>query len=109
MANTPIAYVIFNRPSHTRETFATIRAQQPAKLFFIADGLRPEHPTDAERCREVREVVEEIDWPCEVGCNYADVNLDVEGGFIKRSTRFNQRNHTNPTAYTSLISDASKP
>lgn len=36
-------------------------------------------------------------------------NWDVEGGFIKRSTRFDLRNSTNNTAYTSLIIDASKP
>lgn len=74
----PIAYIIFNRPRHTRETFAAIRAQQPAKLFIIADGPRPGHPTDAERCREVQEIVEQIDWPCEVYRNYADENLGLK-------------------------------
>lgn len=34
---------------------------------------------------------------------------DVEKGFIMRSTRFDQRNRANPTAYTSLIIDTSKP
>lgn len=34
---------------------------------------------------------------------------DVEGGLIRRSTRFDPRNSTNPTAYTSLIIDARKP
>jgi hypothetical protein len=75
MLSTPIAYIIFNRPRHTRETFAAIREQRPAKLFIIADGPRLGHPTDADRCREVREIVEEIDWPCEVQRNYAEQNL----------------------------------
>jgi predicted SAM-dependent methyltransferase len=34
---------------------------------------------------------------------------NAEEGFIKRSTRFDPRNTTNPTAYTSLIVDARKP
>lgn len=32
-----------------------------------------------------------------------------DDGYICRSTRFDERNHTNPTAYTSLIIDAIKP
>jgi hypothetical protein len=75
MLNAPIAFIIFNRPRHTAESFAAIRAQRPAKLLIIADGPRPGHPTDTERCRETREVVANIDWPCEVLRNYSDVNL----------------------------------
>lgn len=78
MLSSPIAYIIFNRPRHTRETFAAIRAQRPSKLFIIADGPRPNHPTDEERCREVRKVVDYIDWPCEVHRNYADQNLGLK-------------------------------
>lgn len=78
MCNTPIAYIIFNRPRHTRETFAAIRARQPNKLFIIADGPRLDHPTDLKRCKEVRNAVEHIDWPCEVHRNYADQNLGLK-------------------------------
>jgi integrase len=75
MLNAPIAFIIFNRPRHTAESFAAIRAQKPSKLLIIADGPRPGHPTDFERCSETREVVANIDWPCEVLRNYSDVNL----------------------------------
>lgn len=71
---TPIAYIIFNRPNHTRVTFAAIREQRPAQLFIIADGPRSDHPTDAALCREVREIVKLIDWPCDVHRSYADEN-----------------------------------
>ena len=75
MTASPVAYIIFNRPRHTRETFAVIREQRPPKLFIIADGPRTGHPTDAENCRLVREIVELIDWPCEVHRNFAERNL----------------------------------
>ena len=52
-----------------------IREQRPSKLLIIADGPRASHPTDAERCLETREIVANIDWPCEVLRNYADVNM----------------------------------
>ena len=75
MHATPIAYIVFNRPQHTQRTFAAIRAQRPKQLFIVADGPRLTHPTDAERCKEVRAIVSQIDWPCEVHRNYAEENL----------------------------------
>ena len=78
MVKSPVAYIIFNRPRHTRETFEVIRSQRPARLFIIADGPRSAHPDDVVRCREVRKIVEKIDWPCEVYRNYADKNLGLK-------------------------------
>jgi len=75
MLTTPIAYIIFNRPRHTRRSFEAIRAQRPGKLFIIADGPRRSHPSDAALCEEVRNIVAQVDWPCEVLHNYADDNL----------------------------------
>ncbi|MFY9136475.1 glycosyltransferase family 2 protein [Zwartia sp.] len=75
MLNAPIAFIIFNRPRHTRQSFEAIRAQRPSKLLIIADGPRPGHPTDFDRCRETREVVANIDWPCEVLRHYSDDNM----------------------------------
>ena len=78
MNSLSIAYIIFNRPRHTRETFEVIRAQRPSKLFIIADGPRAGHATDVERCRAVRQIVEHIDWPCEVHREYAEQNLGLK-------------------------------
>ena len=75
LCKTPIAYFVFNRPRHTRHTFDVIRAQRPARLLIVADGPRLNHPTDAERCSEVRSIVSQIDWPCDVSLNYSDINL----------------------------------
>ncbi|MEY6431357.1 hypothetical protein ABC977_02925 [Thioalkalicoccus limnaeus] len=46
MTQSPIAYIVFNRPQHTEQTFAVLREQRPSQLFIIADGPRPGHPTD---------------------------------------------------------------
>lgn len=66
MPETPVADIVFNRPGHTEQTFGVLRAQRVPTLFIIADGPRPGHPTDAERCAVVRAIVEQVDWPCEV-------------------------------------------
>lgn len=75
MVSTAIAFIVFNRPDHTAETFAAIRKAQPRQLLVIADGPRPNHPTDAQRCAAVREIVAQIDWDCDVQYNLADRNL----------------------------------
>jgi hypothetical protein len=74
--NTPVVFIIFNRPGLTRQVFAAIRAAQPRLLMVVADGPRSDRPGEAERCAEVRALVEAgVDWPCEVRRNYAETNL----------------------------------
>jgi hypothetical protein len=70
-----VAYIVFNRPVHTSKSFEAIRLQRPEKLFIIADGPRIGHPTDQQKCEEVRSLLIDVDWPCEVYRNYSDVNL----------------------------------
>jgi hypothetical protein len=78
MTQTPIAYIVFNRPQHTERTFAVLCEQRPSQLFVIADGPRLGHPEDGERCAAVRAIVEQVDWPCEVQRNYAESNLGLK-------------------------------
>jgi len=78
MSLPPVAYIVFNRPQHTQKTFAVLRELQVPVLFLIADGPRSEHPDDQQRCARVREIVEQVDWPCEVHSNYADFNLGLK-------------------------------
>ncbi len=78
MTNTAIAYIVFNRPRYTNQTFEAIRAARPSKLYIIADGPRSEHPDDERLCNEVRAIVEKVDWPCAVHKNYAEKNLGLK-------------------------------
>ena len=72
---TPVALFVFNRPDTTRLVFESIRLARPPELFIIADGPRPACPDDQERCKSVRNIVDEVDWPCKVLKNFADTNL----------------------------------
>jgi len=49
-----------------------------------------------------------LEWFDEQG-NFHHEDWNAVDGFVMRSTRFDQRNKDKPTAYTSLIIDASKP
>jgi len=49
-----------------------------------------------------------LEWFDEHG-NFHHEDWNADEGLIRRSTRFDARNQSNPTAYTSLIIDAIKP
>lgn len=81
---TPVALLVFNRPELTARVFAAIREARPPRLLVVADGPRRSRPDDPERCAEVRRIVGQVDWPCELLCNYSEENLGcrmrVSGG-----------------------------
>ena len=73
--DTPVLYLVFNRPEHTRRSFETIRAIRPKRLFIAADGPRAHAPTDRIRTQEARQIATAVDWPCEVHTLMRDSNL----------------------------------
>ncbi len=75
LMNTPVALLIFNRPSCTQKVFEAIRQAKPSKLLAIADGPRPDRPDDIEKCAAARAIIDRVDWDCEVLKHYADTNL----------------------------------
>jgi hypothetical protein len=83
---TPVAFLIFNRPDTTAKVFEAIRQAKPPKLLVVADGPRSDRPDEAEKCKDTREIIKQVDWDCEVLTNYSDVNL---GCGIRVSTGLN--------------------
>ncbi|WP_440133025.1 hypothetical protein [Chitinophaga sancti] len=72
----PVLFLIFNRPFQTMQVFEQIKIQQPARLFIAADGPRPGKPGEAALCHTTRaQVLNAIDWPCEVSTLFRDENL----------------------------------
>lgn len=71
----PVLFLVFNRPELTGRVFEAIRAAQPARLYVAADGPRTGRPGEDAICRQTRLVTERIDWPCEVKRLYHDRNL----------------------------------
>jgi len=72
---TPVAFLIFNRPETTRRVFREIARARPRRLLVVADGPRESRPEEAARCEEARAVVREVDWDCELLTNFSDENL----------------------------------
>lgn len=72
---TPVVFIIFNRPDVTQRVFDAIRRARPPQLLLISDGPRGLRPGEQEKVTQVRQIVENIDWECEIFKNYSDLNL----------------------------------
>jgi hypothetical protein len=73
--NTPILFLIFNRPYTTKAVFESIKAIKPTKLYIAADGARSGKPGEDMLVAETRAVVQSIDWNCEVKTLFRTENL----------------------------------
>lgn len=73
--NTPIAFIIFNRPETTQRIFNEIRRAKPKQLFVAADGPRENREGEAEKCQATRDIIKQVDWDCEVKTLFRDKNL----------------------------------
>ena len=78
--NTPVLFLIFNRPDTTKKVFGQIKKARPKHLYIAADGPRSHRKNEIEKCNETREIIKQIDWECELktlfrkenlGCKYA--------------------------------------
>jgi len=70
---TPILFLIFNRPSTTLHVFSQIRKMKPSRLYIAADG--PRRPEEKAVCEQVREMATAVDWDCLVFKLFRDENL----------------------------------
>lgn len=75
MFETPILFLVFNRPDTTAKVFERIREISPSRLYFAADGPRAGKTEEKELCDQVRQVVNRVDWPCQVKTLFRDTNL----------------------------------
>jgi hypothetical protein len=72
---TPVVFIVFNRPAQTRISFARIAEAAPSRLLVIADGPRPEKVGEAVLCDEVRAIATAVDWPCRLEINFSPGNM----------------------------------
>ncbi len=86
--DTPILFLIYNRPELTRKTFAKIKEIRPRHLFIAAEGANKEKKEDLEKCKETRKIVEDINWPCKIERRFLKDNLGCTLGISSAITWF---------------------
>jgi acetyltransferase-like isoleucine patch superfamily enzyme len=75
MFETPILFIVFNRPNETKKVFDIIKNTRPKKIFIAADGPRPNVSSDIANCNLVKNIVSNIDWDCDIKTLYSEENL----------------------------------
>lgn len=89
MFKTPILFIVFNRPEVTAKTLSAIRKVKPKYLFVAADGPREDMPDDIQKCKKVKQVVNElVDWDCELKTLYRKENRGCGHGPAEAITWF---------------------
>lgn len=73
--NTPVLFLVFNRPDTTQQVFNQIKLAQPKQLFIAADGPRLERTGEVQKCEQVKQIVSQITWDCEVKTLFRIQNL----------------------------------
>ncbi|HMO33822.1 MAG TPA: hypothetical protein PKE63_04985 [Lacibacter sp.] len=73
--DTPVLFLIFNRPDTTARVWEQIRNLQPSRLFIAADGPRDQKPGETALCAQTRALVKQVDWNCEVKTLFREKNL----------------------------------
>ena len=72
---TPILFVVFNRVDTTARVLSRLKELKPAILYVSADGPRQHVAGEAEKCAEVKQLIEaEVDWPCTLNLNFRTEN-----------------------------------
>ena len=78
--DTPVLFLIFNRPDTTLEVFGAIRQAQPPRLYIACDGPRADREGEARLVSDLRRtVLAAVDWPCEVHTLFREVALVAAG------------------------------
>jgi hypothetical protein len=77
MFEIPVVIVVFNRPVQTRRLISVLREVKPQTLFIIGDGPR-NNSSDIAKTSEVKNILNEIDWDCNVMSNFSEVNMGCQ-------------------------------
>ncbi len=64
--NIPVLILAFNRPNETRYLLEKLSIIKPSKIYISQDGPRKNIKRDINLCNEVKKILKEVNWNCEV-------------------------------------------
>ena len=75
--DTPVLLTFFVKSSTLEKVFSMIREVKPRVLFLVSDGPREGYIDDVENVKKCREIVENVDWKCDVHKYYQVANRGI--------------------------------
>ena len=77
MTKTPVIFATFARPEYARQAFNHIKRAKPEKFYFYSNKARSNNPQEIENNNQVRALVKEIDWDCEIKTFFREEYVDL--------------------------------
>ena len=85
--DTPILFLIFNRPETTFQVFDKIKKVKPKKLYIASDGARD--IVEGNIVKNLRDdLLNDINWDCEIETLFRDENLGCKYAVAAQSLGF---------------------
>ena len=78
MAKLPVLLIGFTKTEQLQAVMAAIEAYAPVRLYIAQDGPHPNRPDDPEKIRAVRDILEDVKWPCQTTYKFQEANLGVQ-------------------------------
>ena len=73
--HTPVLFMVFNRPDTSKRVFESIKRAKPPRLYLACDGPREGNLEDNEKIHNVKKIIENVNWDCQVNKLYRTKNL----------------------------------
>jgi hypothetical protein len=74
----PVLLIAFNRPDTTKMVLNKIKEAKPSELYVAVDGPRGTKVGEEELVKQVKEIVQNIDWPCVTHYKFNEINRGAE-------------------------------
>jgi hypothetical protein len=78
-----VLLITFNRPSYTKEVLKIIKKAEITKLYIFNDAPRENNLADKKAREEIRKIIKQIDWRCNVQTFFAEKNLGCGPGPVQ--------------------------
>lgn len=75
MIKAPVLLITYNRPDTTQKVFDGIKRTMPSRLYVFNDGPRLGNVEDLKAREEIKGIINQVDWECEVFRNFSEINL----------------------------------
>lgn len=82
MVESPVLLVGFNRPDYLKQVFNLIKKNRPQRLYVAIDGPRPNVADDEKKCKACRQIVNQVDWDCDLHTLFREKNLGCGHGMF---------------------------
>lgn len=79
----PVLLIIFNRFDETKKLIESLRLVKPKKIFVASDGPRTNNIEEYQIVMKVRELINKIDWDCNIFQKFNKENLGCKTNVIQ--------------------------